>query len=175
MASKKNKAPAKKTGKGKTEESGRAKAQAFTKNLVCVLTREEREQYSIDMANKLGERDHLEAEFDGVKKAWKGKLEDVDLAVSALSSKVRENRELRVVRCKRLFDYETKTVTEIRSDTGEIMEERPMSDTELQQELDFGSNDPDSEFDMDGNEDGDERDEQKDYPSKEITDDEEED
>jgi hypothetical protein len=160
MATKKSSKPAKKSDKATSEDSGRAKTQGFTQNLVCVLTREEREQYSIDMANKLGERDHLEAEFDGVKKAWKGKLEDVDLAVSALSSKVRENRELRVVRCKRLLDYETKTVTEIRQDTGEVMDSRPMSDAELQQELDFGSNDPDSEFDTEENEEDEEKDDE---------------
>jgi hypothetical protein len=141
MATKKTPAP---------KQEKRVKDQRFTRNLVCILTREERENYSTDLANKIGEQGHLEAEFDNVKKSWKQKLETVELDIGSLSSKVRENRELRTVKCRRLFDYDTGMVSETRTDTGEVFEERPMTDAERQEELDFGSNDPDDEFAEEG-------------------------
>jgi hypothetical protein len=137
----------KKNSKKSAETEQKTKEQKFSRNLVCILTREEREAYSTDLANKIGEQGQLEAEFDNVKKSWKQKLETVDLDVHSLSSKVRENRELRNVKCKRVFNYGESTVTECRSDTGEVIEVRDMTDSERQEELDFGDNDPDSDFD----------------------------
>lgn len=63
----------------------------------------------------------------GIAKAKESKLADV----------VATRRELREVTVEVKYDYELGTVTKTRTDTGEVITEREMTDNERQAELDF--------------------------------------
>jgi hypothetical protein len=128
------------------DKSERIKRVKFTKDLICNLKPEEVAAYADDLAQLIDRGASTEAEFDGVKKAWKGKIDDIKREVMATSTKVREHKELRLVKCVRELDFGAGEVREVRTDTGEILGTRPISDTERQKELDFDG-DVTDEFD----------------------------
>ena len=111
-----------------------------------MLTVDEVADHAQNLAQLIARQGETEAEFDGVKKTWKGRLEDIEREINSESIKVREKRELRLVSCTRTIDFDAGLVTEYRNDTGETLTERPISDAEKQKQLDFGGNDVDEAF-----------------------------
>jgi hypothetical protein len=77
-------------------------------------------------------------------KAFKTQIDALDKEHDRLSDEVRTRATEKTVTCERVFDFETKMVSEVRLDTGAVEVERPMTDEELQ--LDFIEDDLDGEF-----------------------------
>lgn len=129
--------------KQQSEQSGsadRVKRIECTKDLVCQLTREEVAAYAEDLAQQIDREAKTTSEFDSVKKTWKNKLDDIKREILSTSTKVREHKEMRLVKCEKVLDFDAGEVREVRLDTGEIIGSRPMSATERQKELDFDGN-----------------------------------
>lgn len=144
-----------KTNKQQSESTGsdRVKTVKLTRDLVCSLTREEVAKYAEDLAQLIDREATTTSDFDSVKKTWKGKLEDIKREILSTSTKVREHKEIRLVKCQKELDFESGEVRLVRMDTGEIIETRPMSAVERQKELDFDGSLED-EFDGSGEAEG---------------------
>ena len=127
----------KKQATGTDENPERVRKHGFTRDLVCALTRDEVAAHAEELAQLIDRETSTEAEFDSVKKTWKNKIEDIKREILSTSTKVREHKEMRLVRCQKVLDFEAKEVREVRLDTGETFNTRPMSAAELQKELDF--------------------------------------
>jgi hypothetical protein len=101
-----------------------------------------------DRADKLGhvvqQRDAFEESMKAEAKTQRETLKGLDRELRKLSSVIRERAEWREVKCERRVNYTTGVVTDVRLDSGEVIEERAMTDDERQKGLEFG--DVDSEF-----------------------------
>jgi hypothetical protein len=148
MASKKKKS----TKKAAPKKVATIKIEPFTQSLACALKREEIEEKAQRAAHLISDRDSREAVFKEERNAQKNQLEKLDTEIRSLSAEVREKVTFRDVSCERRYVYAQATVQDVRLDTGEILSERPMSDSEKQRELDFdkkpgaGGDDLDDEF-----------------------------
>jgi hypothetical protein len=106
-----------------------------TKNLPCKLTEAEVLAYGRDLAGKHAEYSRIEGEFTALKTEFKGKLEEVDARISTLASRVQSGQEYRDVETIETKNWTKLTVSSIRTDTGEVIQNRPMREDEKQAEL----------------------------------------
>ena len=74
----------------------------------------------------------LDNELQSFKEQIKGKVAEAEGKSSRFGSLVRQKYEYRPVTCEIARDYTAKMLTVVRTDTGEIVEERPMTRDELQ-------------------------------------------
>lgn len=141
--------PKKQTEKDDKKELPPVKIERFTQNLAVALRPAEIAERADRAAHLLADRDHLEAEFDEERKHQKAQIQKLETEMRRLSSEVREKVTYRDVDCERRFIYADKLVRDVRSDTGETLHERPMSEQESQRQFDFDkkSGDVDDEFD----------------------------
>jgi hypothetical protein len=128
-------APLKKKGKPTPEPT---RIDKFQQRLPVLLT--EREllgagDRAAHLAKEAHEAEEARKEADATAKATVKRLQNES---EALLATVRDKREYRLVSCERRFDFRLGKVTEIRIDTGEQLEERPMRDDERQTELGLG-------------------------------------
>ena len=107
----------------------------FESTQKCVLTDKELQVKGAELADAIDEGGRLEAEFSEVKQQFKGKIDGAVGRASGLSSTIRAKTEYRTVKCERTYDFKAGTITERRTDTGEIIGERLMSDMDRQQNL----------------------------------------
>lgn len=124
----------------KTPEVKPAKLE--TRNLYVPLTEDEVRLRSQEMAT--AERILAEAEADenNQAEAWKARKKALETTTSDARAKlsivgriVREKRELRAVEIVEERNHTLKTVDTIRTDTGEIIETRGMTESEMQRSL----------------------------------------
>ncbi len=154
MARKKKSTEEKATEKG----SPPVKIERFSQNLAVALKPAEIAERADRAAHLLADRDHLEAQFDEERKLQKNRVSSLETEMRRLSQEVREKLTYRDVECERRFDYASATVRDVRTDTGEALMERPMSEQEKQRQFDFddkkpGGGDVDDEFDTSDGED----------------------
>lgn len=124
----------------KTPEVKPAKLE--TRNLYVPLTEDEVRLRSQEMAT--AERILAEAEADenNQAEAWKARKKALETTTADARAKlsivgriVREKRELRAVEIVEERNHTLKTVDTIRTDTGEIIETRGMTESEMQRSL----------------------------------------
>jgi hypothetical protein len=96
------------------------------------LNDDELKDRTTQMMLAMDERDESEKEFASLKDAHKSNIKSIDLRVQLLRHTVNTRVEWRDVECKEVFNFENWTVTVVRSDTGEIVEKRPMTSRERQ-------------------------------------------
>ena len=93
----------------------------------------------LDIAGRLGEAlTKFEETQDREKEAaadYKHQLEQIAGEIRRLNNLIKQGYELRPVNCLRTIDYETRTVTEKRVDTGEVIRTRACKPSELQTEM----------------------------------------
>lgn len=84
----------------------------------------------------------VEAKEAAATERWKAEKKALETDVSTARAKlsmlgriVREKRELRDVEVKTVFDFENRVVDTVRQDTGEIIETRGMTQSEMQRKL----------------------------------------
>jgi hypothetical protein len=143
----KPKAAAKKADAKKRDASAPLppKIEKFQRPLRVELEDEEIAEAALAAAEKLALRDNTADQLKAYNEHEKAKIKDLEAEFRRLSGMVRERAQNRPVVCERRFDYVTKTVTDTRTDTGETLNVRPMTDSELQTDLPF--KDIDDEFD----------------------------
>ena len=97
-----------------------------TKPLPVKLTDAEVLQYGRDAARAMADKERIGAEFDGVKADYKGKIAEQEAIIGKLSPRIHSGIETRDVECMETKNWTRATVEVKRSDTGEIVESRPM-------------------------------------------------
>jgi hypothetical protein len=143
-------APAAKPKAGKTDEV--IKVKPFVRDLEVVLSREEVEDASNRMAHLVHDYDLQEHKFKEQAKLNRSVLADMTSEIRKLSNTVSNKTEYRDIACEQVLNYTTGRVTERRKDTGEVLSERDMTESERQRDLgiedEFGddSEDPDIKF-----------------------------
>ncbi len=125
------------------------KVEKFQRSLRVELKPDEIAASADRAAQLLAERDSKEEEQKAQAKHAKSVIESLDAELRRLSNEVRTKATYRDVSCERIFDLRTKTLVEKRSDTDEVLFERPLTDVECQRELDLPppGGDLDSDFD----------------------------
>jgi hypothetical protein len=128
-------APLKKKGKPAPEP---IRIDEFQQRLPVLLTEHELlgvGDRAAHLSKEAHEAEKARKEADATAKATVKRLQN---EADALLATVRDKKEYRLVKCQRLYDYRLGNVTEIRTDTGEQLSERPMRDDERQTELGLG-------------------------------------
>lgn len=97
------------------------------------LTEEDFAEKGKEAGKLAGEFGKLEAEFDGIKREWKEKLESKETELSLVLGTIRRGDEDRKVKCIEQKDFVQHVVNYIFD--GEIMHTRPMELNERQMEL----------------------------------------
>jgi len=108
------------------------KIEPFQQRLPVLLTEQELlgvGDRAAHLSKEAHEAEEARKEADATAKATVKRLQN---EADALLATVRDKREYRLVPCERRFDFRLGKVTEIRVDTGEQLEERPMRDDERQ-------------------------------------------
>lgn len=99
------------------------------------------EQGKAEVANKLAAAIQQLESIEGQKKAadagFNGQMKSIQQQIHTLSYKVINNEEMRSIVCDLQLNYTKQTATLIRTDTNEVVQERPMTDEEKQMDLDF--------------------------------------
>jgi hypothetical protein len=129
---------AKRKQQSEEQQERNEKRVPFTRDLKCELSREEVEERAQEAASILERRDQKEADAKEEAKRRKNEIAQLDLEHRILSSEVRSKTTTRPVECERVYDYDAGKVTEYRSDTGEKLHSRNMTDSERQKDLDLG-------------------------------------
>lgn len=132
----------------KTKAPDDIKREPFRRNLPVVLKREELEERAQRAAHLLQDHDAMQHDHKEQAKTNKLELEKVASNLREVSRTVREGKEYRDVPCERVFNWTKGTVTDTRTDTGEVLSERAMTEAEAQKALPFDEKpgDVDDEF-----------------------------
>jgi HD-GYP domain-containing protein (c-di-GMP phosphodiesterase class II) len=117
----------------------------ITKMLPVKLTSEEFDAKAHELTVAMDSRKVLDSELQQVKDTFKSKIATADATVTSLHKIVRERAELRPVPCTEGKDYQRSRVDVVRLDTGEIVEWRPMTQGERQEQL-FADKDRDQDI-----------------------------
>ena len=107
----------------------------FKTMLRVELTDAEIADMSQEMADAYSEVENLESEIKTHKQQLQSKIETKKARIAELMGIVRVGYESRKVKCERVFDYDEGVVKEIRLDTEEVIDERPLEDDEKQMSL----------------------------------------
>jgi hypothetical protein len=111
------------------------KVQKYEATLKVVLTPEEIADRADRAAQKVAERDSKEEDMKAAAKHAKAEIEKLDAEFRFLSNEVRTRSTYRPVECERRYDYRALRVLEMRTDTGEQLADRKMTEVEKQREL----------------------------------------
>ena len=104
-------------------------------NLECELTPTEHTERSNKLARALGKKDELEGELEKFRSRNKAETKDVEADIRHLAKIVRTNKERRQVKVHIEKDLIDKIERIMRTDTGEIIETRHLTEQELQADL----------------------------------------
>lgn len=105
------------------------------RQLRCALTDAELQRKAERVAELLQESEDTEAELRSQKSRYKSRLEGLEGERSRVLHDFRTRSEARDVRCDLQLDFELGRATWVRTDTGEPLWDRPLSDAERQQPL----------------------------------------
>lgn len=125
------------------------KIEQYMSNLKVILTKEEIADRADRAAGLLQDRDTKEEEQKARAKAEKAVIESIESELRRVSNEVRTKATYQDVQCERRYVYDEGKVQEWRLDTGEMISERDMNETEKQRDLPFddkGGGDLDDEF-----------------------------
>lgn len=122
------------------EQEQPKKIDRFVQELACALGKEEIAQRADRAAHLHSDLDFAEEAFEVVRKEHRTKLSGIRSEIRRLSSEVREKLTTRAVSCERHFLYGDRRVKDIRTDTGEVIMDRAMTDEEGQRGFDFPDN-----------------------------------
>lgn len=126
------------------------KREPFRQKLPVVLKAPELADRAQRAAHKLQDHDAKLQEFKEQAKENKIVVERLASEHRELSRVVREGKEFRDVPCERIYNWTDGSVKDVRTDTGEVIAERGMSEAERQKSLPFppaeSSDDLDDEF-----------------------------
>jgi hypothetical protein len=113
------------------------KVESLVRQLKVQLTAPEIAERADRAAKLLEDRDRAEAELKAHATHAKSLIAQMEAEMRALSGEVRTRFTYRDVAIERRYLYAIGEVEEVRLDTGEIVSERPMTESERQQQLPF--------------------------------------
>ena len=146
----------KKTAEAKSSSAPPVKIEQYMSNLKVILTKDEIADRADRAAGLLQDRDTKEEEQKARAKAEKAVIESIESELRRVSNEVRTKATYQDVQCERRYVYDKSKVQEWRLDTGEMISERDMNETEKQRDLPFddgGSGGGDLDDDFGGNDD----------------------
>lgn len=108
------------------------------KYLKYVFTEDEKKSMGNDLAEKFSRHDEAEARLKSVSTQIKSEIATIDAQMSSIAEKMRSGYEYRDVECWIECLYDSGVIQIVRKDTGEVVEERPMTAEERQQKLPLG-------------------------------------
>jgi len=106
-----------------------------TRVLKCELNQAEELSMGQELADAHSELASINDEMETIKASIKGRIQAEEGRISRLSATIRAGYVHRQVICATVKDWKSKTVTVTRLDTMTVIEERPMTDDELQMSL----------------------------------------
>ena len=106
-----------------------------TKPLAVVLTEQEVLQYGRDCARAQADRDRIISEAKSVAKDYAAQVSEQDAIIAKLSPRINSGKETRDIMCYQVSNWNMGRVMVSRSDTGEVIEDRPMREEEKQREM----------------------------------------
>lgn len=109
-----------------------ATLRTFTKQLRCVLSREELADRSRDLAAAVGAIAEEEDRQQTVKADLKARLTELEAKVNRLAASIRSGVEYRDVAVELIAEYPRGMAVEYRTDTGDAIHTRPLTDDERQ-------------------------------------------
>ena len=115
------------------------------RSLKCILTEEQVLAYSREMAKTQQDRIETELQKKSVMSDFKDRIERADLILSTLSRKVANGYEHNSIKCAWSFDWEENKKFLYRSDTGELVDSREITEHERQQLFKFEDGEDDGE------------------------------
>ena len=107
------------------------------KNLPCDLTREEVAVYSEELAKITSMQAEIEEEKKEVLSDFTAKLNKCIADGRVLARKITTRKEDRHIECDLDFDYTKGLVYTVRTDTGQTIDQRKLTDDERQERLDL--------------------------------------
>lgn len=117
------------------------KVDYFEQQLRTKLTKDERIAKAEVLVEKLTERDAVELEMKAEAAKHRLRIKEIEAEANAVMADVQTGTEERTVRCVEVRNYRTGSVTTRRTDTHEVLDERPMEERERQLELDVADDD----------------------------------
>ena len=106
------------------------------RSLKYTFTEDERKGLAVDLSQAVRVWEEKEAQKKAITSQLKAEVDQAQSSMAILAGKHRDGYEYRQTKCEETRDFNSKTVTVIRLDSGEIIEERKMRNDELQMELD---------------------------------------
>ncbi len=103
--------------------------------LKCDFSQEELLEISRDMTQKMYAREIKQGELDSIKKQYNGEISTLDEEIKTKQRHVHDGYEFRAIPCQVERNYNTKTYTLTRLDSGEVVESRPLRLSELQRKM----------------------------------------
>lgn len=97
-----------------------------------IFTGEEMGQFALEMASQLGEVEKLEMEKKVAMDGFKTQIDEARSAASRAAYKHRAGKETRYLLCHKCADYDQGKIIWRNPDTGEIVQDRVMTDEERQ-------------------------------------------
>lgn len=117
-----------------------AREEPFERDLRVILTTDQVAERADRLAHLMKQRDSKVELAKAAMSHAKSEIAELDATSRRLGAEVRDKACYMPTRCVRTFDYRTGRVTETRSDTGEIIDERAMTPEERQLAFEPGSN-----------------------------------
>jgi len=114
------------------------KTVVITQRLKCVLTEDEIKKAAKSLSACTDELKSLEEEKKAMSDNFKSQITACEAQQSLSSALVRDEYEYRRVDCNKILDYKNSTVQVVRTDTGEVIENRDMLADEKQKTMEFG-------------------------------------
>lgn len=105
--------------------------------LSCTLTKEEWDDASRRLASALTDLSTAEDDLKSTSAEIGGRIKTLKADITSLRKKVQSGEENRLVTVTVINDFSEGTITEIRSDTNEVLIHRKMTEDESQTELDL--------------------------------------
>lgn len=124
------------TKKAKTPEDIRM-LKVRTKLLPCKLNDEELLKYGSELGAVIQDVTAEEDQQISLKQDMKARLTSLEAERTALATKITRQEELRNVEVQPAIDFNKGVYREIRVDTGELIFERPVTDEERQEYIQF--------------------------------------
>ncbi len=117
-----------------TNESS-VKLENFERSLLVPLSDKEKRELADRSAHLLGEIEQMTEEAKTAAKQGKAQIDERKTELRRVSTEYRDGQKFQKVKCVRKFIYRTGVVVEERTDTGAVLDERPMTEREKQKEL----------------------------------------
>jgi hypothetical protein len=105
--------------------------------LPCTLTTEERLQAAERMALLIGQRDNVAADLREFSAQQRDRLKHIDGEIAQVAARLRSGSEDRIIAVVLVANTLAGTADTLRTDTGEMIASRPLTDQDRQQAFNF--------------------------------------